>query len=374
MRRFTWWDIHERVWRRARMLFVGSLLVVAIYAVGILAVLALPIAAVVTGLDDVRQWVGDRSVLEIVGAAVVVMAAVVVAILTLARLGRSWATLRCSSARAPEPEEARRVATSVSAFALAFGMPAPRVWIIDDPAPNALAFGRARAGNVCLTAGALDLEHRELEALCAFEVTALASRAYAYAMSTATLVLFGEWCTRVLWSLAAAMTLTVLVGMPFEVAGAYLVGTVVVVAVTRPLLVAADRCLVALFDDTSELVDLETIRHSALPGALARLLLALVEDPRRVMSRWEIDHLWFEREVDARDESDAVDASRARVWPLVRRLLTDGDRFSLRSHGGASSRRALLARARTAIDHAGGDAELARRLERASTVRVHQRR
>jgi heat shock protein HtpX len=348
------------------MLFVAVGLVVAVYAAGILAVVGVSVAAIATGsLDDVRDWIGDVGAVAIVVAVLVLLAAVTLAILGLAWLGTSRTTVRCSGARQPVPGEADAALECVGAFALAYGMPRPRMWAIDDPAPNALAFGRPAVGNVCLTTGALKLARPELEMLCAQEVTALASRARAYATSAAELVLLGEWCTKVLWSLGAFVLLAVIVGVPFEVVGAYFVGTVVIVVVTRPLLVVADRSIVSLIDDTSELVDLETMRHTAQPMALAQLLLELVEDPGRAQSRWEIDHLWFERDVIEHTPGGGR-------WSVLSQFFSqlgpDADGFGLRAVNARRTRRELLARATAAIDQAGGDPALRARLDRATAA------
>ena len=104
--------------------------------------------------------------------------------------------------------------------------------------------------------------------------------------------------------------------------------------------------------------------HSLQPASLARLLLRLVEDQRRARSRWEVDHLWFERDVEARGAAPG--------WGVVGMVLPDGDTFSLRVHGGASPKRALLERAGVAIDQAGGDRELRQRLDRAATRRARR--
>jgi hypothetical protein len=337
-------------------LFVWSGLVVTVYVLGMLTVIGVGVAAMVGDLDGVERRVADLGTVGVVSAVLLVVVVVATTTLVLGWRGLSWATLGFSAARRPEPGEAHQVVANMRAFALAYGMPPPSVWVVDDPAPNALVFGRPAAGSVCVTSGALALGDVELDALCAFEVSALASRAHAYATSAADLVLLGEWCTRMLWLLLPLVALSVIFGVPGDVAVAFFVGTVLLVVMTRPLIVAAARGLVRLFDDIDELVDLETMRHTLQPASIAQLLLAMVEDPRRASSRWEIDHLWFER--------DVVDVDRA-----FAALLPETDGLSLRAHGGATPRRALLERAGAAIDQAGGDAALTHRLERAATVR-----
>jgi hypothetical protein len=157
-----------------------------------------------------------------------------------------------------------------------------------------------------------------------------------------------------------------LLGVRIEVAAAYVVGTAALVVVTRPILVFAARGLVGLLDDTAELVDLETMRHSNQPAALARLLILLVKDPRRVKSRWEIAHLWFER--------DVVEVVDLRTWPSrVLANIGPGDMGLAGSAGsGRRTRRALLQRAATAVDQASGDERLRHELKNAELRRARR--
>ena len=280
------------------MLFVSAATVVALYLVGLVAFVVAVFVTIVDGsADRLGDWIGDLDVFPVL---VIVVASLAVAGLLVAMLG--WygvprTTLRFCRARNPRGTEAHRAQRTAIAFALSYGLRAPTIWVVDDPAPNALAFGRRAAGNICLTSGALLLPDEELEALTCYHVAALASRVFAYATSAADLVLFGEWCTRLLWASSAFVILAVVIGLPLDVAGAYVVGIGVLVVVTRPVLLLTDRGLVRLLDESNELVDLETIQHTNLPGAFARLLLDLLDDDRRARSRWEIVHLWFERDV-----------------------------------------------------------------------------
>jgi hypothetical protein len=234
-------------------------------------------------------------------------------------------------------------------FGLAYGMRAPSIWVIDQPAPNALAFGRRSASHIALTTSALGLPVSVLEPLVMFHVGALTSRAYAYAMSAVDLVLLGEWLTNALWLSCAFAILSTIVGMPIGVAAVYVVAVAVVVLVTRPVIAFADRDLVALLVDVDELVDLETIRHSNEPAAFAGLLLTLLEDDQSVRSRWQVAHLWFER--------DVVDSYGWGEPDFVERCQR-------------TTRRDLFARAEVAVALAGDDHRLVSRLERVRRQRV----
>ena len=366
--RFSWWDTRDEAWRRARLLFVLAGVVVAIYAAGILVVIGGTLRAADIGpWDRLDTWADDAGTIGIVLAALGLLAATALAILYIGWRGLPRATLRLSRARSPERDEARDVGNAVESFALSYGMPTPRVWVVGDSAPNGLAFGRPAAGHVCVTTGALQLPDRELDALCMYHVTALASRALAYATSAADLVLLGEWCTRLLWSVAGIVMISTIVGVAVDVAVAYVLGIVIVVVLTRPLLLLADRGLVRLIDATAELVDLETVRQSTQPESLARLLLRLLEDRRQAKTRWEIAHLWFERDVVEPDDRNTLSRLIGQFMPAG----VGVPAFAARCMQG--TRRGLLARAETAVDLASGDAKLRARLGRAANATTHIR-
>ena len=338
---FAWWDTHDQTWRRARILFLLASAVVAVYVACLLLVLGASLrAAEVGSWDDL----GDASAAAVVAGVIAVFAGSALVLLVVGWRGFPRFTSKLARARRPTRSEAELVHSAVASFVPAYGIAPPTIRVIDDPAPNALAFGRPAAGFVCVTSGALRLRGDEVVALCQFHVTALASRAFAYATAAADLVLLGEWCTRVLWASCAFVMVSTLFGVPAEIALAYVVGVVATVIVTRPLLFVADRGVTTLLDDVAQLVDLETVRHTAEPAPLARLLLDLLDDDRRVQGRWEIAHLWFER--------DTVDIGGRGALP---RLFT-------RSR---ATRQGLLERAAAMAGQSIGDTELQARLDRA---------
>ena len=64
---------------------------------------------------------------------------------------------RLAGARAPTPAEAERMEVYVEALCLGAGLPVPRLAVIDDEAPGALAYGRGpRTATVAVTTGLLD--------------------------------------------------------------------------------------------------------------------------------------------------------------------------------------------------------------------------
>jgi len=77
-----------------------------------------------------------------------------------------------SGARPVDREEHTELYYAVESLALAAGIPAPRVYVIDNPSPNAFATGRnPRKGVVCVTTGLLEkLDRLELEGVIAHEL------------------------------------------------------------------------------------------------------------------------------------------------------------------------------------------------------------
>ena len=81
--------------------------------------------------------------------------------------------LRLSHARAADPEQYPRLHNVIEGLCIAAGLPKPRVYVIDDPAPNAFATGRnPRYAAIAVTTGLLDKMNRiELEGVLAHELS-----------------------------------------------------------------------------------------------------------------------------------------------------------------------------------------------------------
>lgn len=81
--------------------------------------------------------------------------------------------LAASHARPVEASEYPHYVNSVEGLAIAAGIPQPRSFVIDDPAPNAFATGRdPERAVVCVTTGLLEMMNRaEMEGVIAHEVS-----------------------------------------------------------------------------------------------------------------------------------------------------------------------------------------------------------
>jgi heat shock protein HtpX len=130
------------------LLIAGFVVVVAAVAWAVLLVLGFGIAGLIIGL-----------VIAGVGSVVAYWKSDAVA-------------LRMAHAHPADPEQYARLHNVVEGLCIAAGLPKPRVYVIDDPAPNAFATGRnPRHAAIAVTTGLLDKMNRiELEGVLAHEL------------------------------------------------------------------------------------------------------------------------------------------------------------------------------------------------------------
>ena len=113
--------------------------------------------------------------------------------------------LRMSRARPADPVEYARLHNIIEGLCIAAGLPKPRVYIVDDVAPNAFATGRdPKHAAIAVTTGLLDKMNRiELEGVLAHELSHIKN--YDILVSTLAVTLVGviallsDWGLRFLW-------------------------------------------------------------------------------------------------------------------------------------------------------------------------------
>ncbi len=163
--------------RRATLLLVGSVL---------------PVLAVVCAL----------ALLAGAGAVGLLVALVLVGAASAAAWWKSDAVvLAMGHARPTTAESHPRLHNLVEGLCVAAGLPKPRVYVVDDPAPNAFATGRSPAhAAVAVTTGLLDTLHRiELEGVLAHELSHVKN--YDIRVSTVAVTLVGVVAVLVDYSL-----------------------------------------------------------------------------------------------------------------------------------------------------------------------------
>jgi heat shock protein HtpX len=110
------------------------------------------------------------------GIAIGVIVAIAIDVIGWALAVR--ATIALTHAVEVTPEQAPVLHDVVEALCIRTGLPKPRVYIVDDPAPNAFAFGRSPSNaGVAVTTGLLNLmSRRELEGVLAHELSHIRNR------------------------------------------------------------------------------------------------------------------------------------------------------------------------------------------------------
>ena len=113
-----------------------------------------------------------------VGPGLLIAGVVAILATTLAALVSTSTAQALTGAVEVTPEQATVLHNVVEGLCLASGLPKPRVYIIDDPAPNACAFGRSpKTAGIAVTSGLLELcSRRELEGVVAHELSHVANR------------------------------------------------------------------------------------------------------------------------------------------------------------------------------------------------------
>ena len=140
------------------------------------------------------------------GVVGLVIALVAVVIGTFGAYWKSDAVaLAMSHARPADPVEYARLHNLVEGLCIAGGLPKPRVYVINDPAPNAFATGRnPRHAAVAVTTGLLEKMNRvELEGVLAHELSHVKN--YDILVSTlavtlvGVIVLMSDFALRFMW-------------------------------------------------------------------------------------------------------------------------------------------------------------------------------
>lgn len=132
-----------------------------------LAVLIVGFVVVVAGLGTL---IGALVGLLVVGLVVAGLVAVLLVVVSYLR--GDAIVLRVSRAVPADPDRYQRFHNLAEGLCVSNGLPKPRLYVIHDPAPNALVLGRdARHASIAVTTGLLEMMNRvELEGVMAHEL------------------------------------------------------------------------------------------------------------------------------------------------------------------------------------------------------------
>lgn len=357
---FAWWGPHDHARHSAELLLAGVATICAAYVAIVVGAVALGVA--IDHIDSGHRhesWQHRIGLLRLAGAAVLFVAVVAALIALVAAGSLAARAVRLARARPLADGEADHARMCVENFALAVGFKTPSVFVVDDRTPNGFAAGRRRSCAVCLTTGALELPPDQLSALCAQTITSVSNRALPITCASADLVVAARWCTKLIWATPALLLTSTIVGVPIPFAAAATIATVLLVVCTMPLLALADRAIPPLRDRSAQLADLDAVRLTNQPAALARLLLAAADDYRTVSTPWQIAKLWFDPDTSRRAPGKLELGLQA--WFETP---DDSDPTSVR-RAATRAHRVLIERARVLTDMTSGEPKLTAELERA---------
>ncbi|MFP5327648.1 MAG: M48 family metallopeptidase [Acidimicrobiia bacterium] len=184
--------------------------------------------------------------------------------------------------RARPPERFQQLLNVVEEMRLAGGLPPPRVWIIDDSAPNAFATGRdPRHASVAVTTGLLDkLDREELQGVIGHEMSHIGNLDIRFTLLVGVLVgsiaLLADWFLRFTYwgggrrssgdsdrGSGGALALVFVLALVLAIV-APLIGRLVQAAVSR---------------SRESLADASAVELTRNPIGLARALRRISEDP-----------------------------------------------------------------------------------------------
>lgn len=232
-----------------------------------------------------------------IGPVGVVIAFVIAAGLAFTSYWKSdTVALRMSGAVPADPVVYARLHNLVDGLCVSTGTPRPRLYVVDDPAPNAFATGRnPQNAAIAVTTGLLERMNRiELEAVLAHELSHV--RNYDILVSTIAVTMVGfaamlsQWGIRSLWW--GGRRSDGQNGGP----GAVIAVLALVFMVVAPI---AARVMQATVSRNREsLADLSAVEITRYPPGLISALEKLKGDPQVVSTaNLATAHLWIEEPV-----------------------------------------------------------------------------
>jgi len=220
--------------------------------------------------------------------------------------------LAVSRAKPADPTEFARLHNLVEGLCIASGLPKPRVYVVDDPAPNAFATGRnPKHAAIAVTTGLLERMNRvELEGVLAHELSHV--RNYDILVSTLAVTMVGiialiaDIGVRALWF-----------GGRRDNSGSGGIGAIIgivalLLLVLSPLI--AKVMQLAVSRKRESLADVSAIEMTRYPPGLISALEKLKADPTVVRTATRAtEHLWIESPI-AMNASEGKMSRLNRLW------------------------------------------------------------
>lgn len=190
--------------------------------------------------------------------------------------------LRLSGARPVDRDVEPYLVNTVEGLAIAAGLPVPKAYVIDDPAPNAFATGRdPEHAAIAVTSGLVSMmDRQELEGVIAHELAHVANRDTLVqtlaAVLAGTITLASEWMLRSFWW-GGGRRRNSSNGGQFQ---AVLVLVAIALAIFAP--VAAALIQMAVSRNREYLADANAALFTRYPPGLASALRKIAADPNRL--------------------------------------------------------------------------------------------
>ena len=224
--------------------------------------------------------------------------------------------LSMSRARPGDPVQFKRLHNIVEGLSIAAGIPKPRVYVVDDRAPNAFATGRdPQHSAVAVTTGLLEVMNRdELEGVVAHELSHIQNRDTLVMTIAVTLVgvvvLLADWLLRAMWWGAGSSRNNRGGGMGAPLALVGLALLVLAPFIARALQFAISR-------RREFLADADAVNFTRYPDGLVNALEKLRADQTVVRSASRATaHLWIEAPIarQAQGGPPGKRASKRGAW------------------------------------------------------------
>lgn len=209
--------------------------------------------------------------------------------------GGDKVVLAVSRAKLVTPAQEPRLHNLVEGLCIAAGIPKPKVYVVEDPSPNAFATGRdPEHASIAVTRGLMEKMNRiELEGVVAHELAHVANRDTRVLLITATLVgvivLIADWTLRsFFWGFGGGRR-----GSRDKDGAAFFVLIGLVAAVLMPFLAYAMQAAVSRRREA--LADVTAVRYTRYPPGLIGALTKLKGDQTIVQSASRATaSLWIE--------------------------------------------------------------------------------
>lgn len=287
-------ELQRQARRRSAFLLTGSFLILAVVA----NALAVPFHV---RSDNCRTNRFDEVYCDTslgFNWVTALLATTVVALyMVIAYLASARAALALAGAHEAVGDEYRQLRNVVEEMAIASGTPMPKVYVVDDPSPNAFATGRRpdRAA-VTVTTGLLQqLSRRELKGVVAHELAHIRNRDISVTtiavLTAGTIAVLADVAMRLAWISSASMRRSSNKNSGgFAIAMFALAAALYIFALPAALLLRA-----ALSRQRESLADVSAVQYTRDPSGIRSALEKLEADgtsPQRVSTATA--HMWID--------------------------------------------------------------------------------